>query len=84
MKKIMQTSDLGNLLSMYSEWHSHLIPYYSFNNFVHKVEQVGASKRVKVNLFFFAICCIYKQRNRLLLPGIYAVHNIILSFYLLS
>nr|XP_043608454.1 TIMELESS-interacting protein [Erigeron canadensis] len=43
-----ETSDLGHLLSLYSEWHSHLIPYYSFNQFVHKVEQVGGSKRVKL------------------------------------
>ncbi|KAL4570043.1 hypothetical protein LXL04_025693 [Taraxacum kok-saghyz] len=43
-----EISDLGNLLSMYAEWHSHLIPYYSFNQFVHKTEQIGASKRVKI------------------------------------
>ncbi|CAI9275269.1 unnamed protein product [Lactuca saligna] len=45
-----ETNDLGNLLSLYAEWHSHLIPYYSFNQFVHKVEQVGATKRVKLCL----------------------------------
>lgn len=43
-----EITDLGNLLNLYAEWHSHLIPYYSFNQFVHKAEQVGASKRVKV------------------------------------
>lgn len=44
----LQVDDLGKLLGLYAEWHSHLIPYYSFNQFVHKVEQVGGSKRVKV------------------------------------
>nr|GEV08901.1 TIMELESS-interacting protein [Tanacetum cinerariifolium] len=43
-----ETSDLGNLLSLYAEWHSQLIPYYSFNHFIHKLEQVGGSKRVKL------------------------------------
>ncbi|KAJ9549457.1 hypothetical protein OSB04_022000 [Centaurea solstitialis] len=52
----LQVSDLGNLLSLYAEWHSHLIPYYSFNQFVHKVEQVGGSKRVKL--------CINDLRER--------------------
>ncbi|CAI9096930.1 OLC1v1033194C1 [Oldenlandia corymbosa var. corymbosa] len=42
-----EVSDLGNLLGMYAEWHSHLLPYYSFDHFVHKVEQVGAKVRVK-------------------------------------
>ncbi|XP_071696274.1 uncharacterized protein [Rutidosis leptorrhynchoides] len=51
-----ETSDLGNLLSLYAEWHSHLIPYYSFNQFIHKVEQVGGSKRVKL--------CIRDLRER--------------------
>lgn len=42
-----EVNDLGRLIHLYSEWHSHLIPYYSFNQFVHKVEQVGATRRVK-------------------------------------
>ncbi|KAJ8490503.1 hypothetical protein OPV22_012224 [Ensete ventricosum] len=42
-----EVADLGNLIGLYAQWHSHLIPYYSFDQFVHKVEQVGASKRVK-------------------------------------
>ncbi|XP_030524512.1 TIMELESS-interacting protein [Rhodamnia argentea] len=42
-----EVSDLGNLIGMYREWHSHLIPYYSFDQFVRKVEQVAASKQVK-------------------------------------
>ncbi|KAL8254225.1 hypothetical protein R6Q59_032446 [Mikania micrantha] len=52
-----EISDLGNLLSLYAEWHSHLIPYYSFDHFVHKVEQVGSSKRVKM--------CINDLRERI-------------------
>ncbi|KAH7516670.1 hypothetical protein FEM48_Zijuj10G0159800 [Ziziphus jujuba var. spinosa] len=36
---------------MSSEWHSRLLPYYSFDQFVHKVEQVAATKRVKVDGF---------------------------------
>ncbi|KAF7132281.1 hypothetical protein RHSIM_Rhsim09G0078300 [Rhododendron simsii] len=42
-----EVSDLGNLIGLYAEWHSHLLPYYSFDQFVHKVEQVGATRRVK-------------------------------------
>lgn len=42
-----EVSDLKNLIGLYSEWHSHLLPYYSFDQFVHKVEQVGATKRVR-------------------------------------
>ena len=48
INSILQVSDLGNLIGMYSEWHSHLLPYYSFNQFVDKVEKVGTTKRVKV------------------------------------
>ncbi|PON54679.1 Chromosome segregation in meiosis protein [Trema orientale] len=43
-------SDLGNLIGMYGDWHSRLLPYYSFDQFVHKVEQVAATKRVKTCL----------------------------------
>ncbi|KAK7312209.1 hypothetical protein VNO77_35908 [Canavalia gladiata] len=42
-----EVRDLGNLLRLYSEWHSRLIPYYSFNQFIHKVEKVAATRRVK-------------------------------------
>ncbi|KAF5450027.1 hypothetical protein F2P56_030409 [Juglans regia] len=45
-----EVSDLGNLIGLYSEWHSHLLPYYSFDQFIHKVEQVAATKRVKMCL----------------------------------
>ncbi|KAK8615610.1 hypothetical protein V6N13_017195 [Hibiscus sabdariffa] len=42
-----EVSDLGNLIELYREWHKHLIPYYSFDQFVHKVDKVASSKRVK-------------------------------------
>ncbi|MED6195658.1 hypothetical protein PIB30_039994 [Stylosanthes scabra] len=45
-----EVQDLGNLLRMYSEWHSRLIPYYSFDQFVHKVEKVATTRRVKMCL----------------------------------
>ncbi|XP_050210610.1 uncharacterized protein LOC126660932 [Mercurialis annua] len=45
-----EVSDLGNLIRLYSEWHSHLLPYYSYDEFVHKVEQVASTKRVKICL----------------------------------
>ncbi|KAL5721564.1 hypothetical protein ACHQM5_005194 [Ranunculus cassubicifolius] len=43
-----EVADLGNLIELYSQWHSRLMPYYSFEQFIHKVEQVGATKRVRV------------------------------------
>ncbi|KAF2321252.1 hypothetical protein GH714_037021 [Hevea brasiliensis] len=43
-----EVRDLGNLIRLYSEWHSRLLPYYSFDEFVHKVEQVAATRRVKI------------------------------------
>ena len=51
----LQVSDLGNLIGLYSEWHSRLLPYYSFDQFVHKAEQVAATKRVKVRYSY----CFY-------------------------
>ncbi|MBA0711383.1 hypothetical protein Golax_010574 [Gossypium laxum] len=42
-----EASDLGNLIELYREWHKHLLPYYSFDQFVHKVDKVASSKRVK-------------------------------------
>ncbi|KAK7264129.1 hypothetical protein RJT34_31733 [Clitoria ternatea] len=45
-----EVRDLGNLLQLYSDWHSRLLPYYSFHQFVHKVETVAASRRVKTCL----------------------------------
>ncbi|KAM3315604.1 hypothetical protein ACQJBY_034006 [Aegilops geniculata] len=43
--------DLGNLIKLYADWHSRLIPYYSFDQFVRKAEKVGASSRVRVSFF---------------------------------
>ncbi|CAA7038535.1 unnamed protein product [Microthlaspi erraticum] len=51
-----EASDLGNMIRLYSEWHSHLLPYYSFDQFVHKVHQVASTKRVKI--------CINELRER--------------------
>ncbi|KAJ8647252.1 hypothetical protein MRB53_000275 [Persea americana] len=51
-----EVSDLGNLIGLYAQWHSHLLPYFSFDQFVHKVEQVGATKRVRT--------CIRELRER--------------------
>ncbi|XP_050375006.1 uncharacterized protein LOC126792620 [Argentina anserina] len=45
-----EVRDLENLIGLYTEWHSRLLPYYSFDQFVHKVEQVAATKRVKMSL----------------------------------
>ncbi|KAL6187200.1 hypothetical protein ACLB2K_043315 [Fragaria x ananassa] len=45
-----EVKDLGNLIGLYREWHSRLLPYYSFDQFVHKVEQVAATRRVKMSL----------------------------------
>ncbi|GKV13239.1 hypothetical protein SLEP1_g24280 [Rubroshorea leprosula] len=56
-----EVSDLGSLISLYGEWHSHLLPYYSFDQFVHKAEQVAASKRVKT--------CIRDLRERVASGG---------------
>ncbi|XP_010250197.1 PREDICTED: TIMELESS-interacting protein isoform X2 [Nelumbo nucifera] len=51
-----EVSDLRNLIGLYAEWHSHLLPYYSFDQFVHKVEKVGATNRVRT--------CIKELRER--------------------
>ncbi|KAJ4776391.1 TIMELESS-interacting protein [Rhynchospora pubera] len=56
-----EVNDLGNLIGLYLEWHKRLIPFYSFDQFVHKVEQVGASKRVRR--------CIEELRQRVARGG---------------
>ncbi|KAK1320526.1 hypothetical protein QJS10_CPA03g02539 [Acorus calamus] len=43
-----EVSDLGNLIGLYQQWHSQLLSYYSFDQFVQKVEQVGTTKHVKL------------------------------------
>ncbi|TVU14142.1 hypothetical protein EJB05_37589, partial [Eragrostis curvula] len=42
-----EVDDLGDLIKLYADWHSRLIPYYSFEQFVRKAEKVGASNRVR-------------------------------------
>ncbi|KAK7404345.1 hypothetical protein VNO78_05163 [Psophocarpus tetragonolobus] len=56
-----EVRDLGNLLRLYTEWHSRLLPYYSFNQFVHKVEAVAATRRVKT--------CLRELRERVTSGG---------------
>lgn len=53
--------DLGNLIKLYTDWHSRLIPYYSFEQFVRKMEKVGASNRVRR--------CISELRDRVARGG---------------
>ncbi|KAL5664272.1 hypothetical protein ACJX0J_024380, partial [Zea mays] len=40
--------DLANLIKLYADWHSRLIPYYSFEQFVRKLEKLGAGNRVRM------------------------------------
>ncbi|XP_037496920.1 TIMELESS-interacting protein isoform X2 [Jatropha curcas] len=56
-----EVSDLGNLIRLYSEWHSRLLPYYSFDQFVHKTEQVAATRHVKM--------CLRELRERVASGG---------------
>ncbi|KAJ8769889.1 hypothetical protein K2173_008971 [Erythroxylum novogranatense] len=56
-----EVKDLGNLIRLYSEWHSHMLPYYSFDQFVNKVERVAATKHVKT--------CIKDLRERVARGG---------------
>ncbi|ONK55420.1 uncharacterized protein A4U43_UnF3580 [Asparagus officinalis] len=56
-----EVSDLGNIIGLYTQWHSHLLPYYSFDQFVQKVEQVGATRRVRR--------CISELRERVARGG---------------
>ncbi|KAI3856856.1 hypothetical protein MKW92_010006 [Papaver armeniacum] len=42
-----RVDDLGNLIDLYTQWHHRLLPYYSFDQFVEKVEQVGATRQVR-------------------------------------
>ncbi|OEL29844.1 hypothetical protein BAE44_0009142 [Dichanthelium oligosanthes] len=56
-----EVEDLGNLVKLYTDWHSRLIPYYSFEQFVRKVEKVGAGNRVRR--------CISELRDRVARGG---------------
>ena len=58
---------MGRLIDLYADWHSRLIPYYSFNQFVQKVEQVGASKRVRVRTDFSPLICFILEEANLFL-----------------
>ncbi|KAK9106407.1 hypothetical protein Syun_022418 [Stephania yunnanensis] len=51
-----EVGDLGNLIGLYREWHSQLLPSYPFDQFVQKVEKVGAKNRVRM--------CIRDLRER--------------------
>ncbi|XVE91787.1 hypothetical protein REPUB_Repub01dG0041700 [Reevesia pubescens] len=50
-----------NTNSVGTEWHKHLLPYYSFEQFVHKADKVASSKRVKN--------CIRELRERVARGG---------------
>uniref|UniRef100_A0A0E0K5I9 CCHC-type domain-containing protein n=1 Tax=Oryza punctata TaxID=4537 RepID=A0A0E0K5I9_ORYPU len=56
-----EVEDLGNLIKLYTDWHSRLIPYYSFDQFVRKIEKVGASNRVRR--------CVSELRDRVARGG---------------
>ncbi|CAL4890699.1 unnamed protein product [Urochloa decumbens] len=56
-----EVEELGNLIKLYTDWHSRLIPYYSFEQFVRKVEKVGAGNRVRR--------CISELRDRVARGG---------------
>lgn len=43
-----EVDDLKSLLEAYVRWHQTLLPYYSYSQFVEKVEKVGSTKRVRV------------------------------------
>uniref|UniRef100_A0A803LRN6 Chromosome segregation in meiosis protein 3 domain-containing protein n=1 Tax=Chenopodium quinoa TaxID=63459 RepID=A0A803LRN6_CHEQI len=47
ISNLSMVNDLRNLLRMYAEWHAQLLPYFPFDQFIHKVEEAGSSKRVK-------------------------------------
>jgi hypothetical protein len=49
-----EVDDLANLIKLYADWHSRLIPYYSFEQFVRKLEKLGAGNRVRVS-------CLYQE-----------------------
>ncbi|KAI5062336.1 hypothetical protein GOP47_0022875 [Adiantum capillus-veneris] len=43
-----EVDDLKSFLEAYVHWHSLILPYFSFNQFVEKVAKVGASRRVRM------------------------------------
>ncbi|EMS65462.1 hypothetical protein TRIUR3_26679 [Triticum urartu] len=48
--------------------HSYLIPYYSFEQFVRKVEEVGASNHVRINFFLPLRVCFHTVGQQDLSP----------------
>lgn len=52
----IQVEDLKSLLEAYMRWHARLLPYYSYSQFVAKVEKLGANKRVRVCSFPLYSC----------------------------
>lgn len=46
---MVQVEDLKSLLESYMRWHSQILPYFAYSQFVEKVEKVGRSKRVRVS-----------------------------------
>lgn len=43
-----EVEDLKSLLDAYVHWHSRILPFFSFNQFVEKVEKLGSVKRVRI------------------------------------
>lgn len=60
--QFLQVRDLGNLIGLYTEWHSRLLPYYSFDQFVHKVEQVASTRQVKVLISLYLLFIYNKSK----------------------
>ncbi|AQK67430.1 nucleic acid binding protein [Zea mays] len=56
-----EVDDLANLIKLYADWHSRLIPYYSFEQFVRKLEKLGAGNRVRR--------CVSELRDRVARGG---------------
>ncbi|KAJ7518114.1 hypothetical protein O6H91_21G056400 [Diphasiastrum complanatum] len=51
-----EVEDLKNLIEAYMHWHSHLLPYFTFDQFVEKVEKFSGAKRVRM--------CIREMREK--------------------
>lgn len=51
-----EVEDLKSFLEAYVHWHSRILPYYSFKQFVEKVAKVGASRRVRM--------CVHDLKNK--------------------
>eukprot|EP00249_Psilotum_nudum_P014539 c24872_g1_i1 orf=220-1119(+) len=51
-----EVEDLGSILEAYMHWHNRILPYFSFDQFVERVEKVGSMKRVRM--------CIHELRAK--------------------